>query len=78
MAQASQEQGTTGTTDPEEDSPNMIVYRKVGPRWSLRFYCQKLALEQDGDLVDRPWNTHGSHSQDGTHAKVNDSRSRLV
>ncbi|XP_060771767.1 regulator of G-protein signaling 6 isoform X5 [Neoarius graeffei] len=29
MAQASQEQGAMGTADPEEDSPNMIVYRKI-------------------------------------------------
>uniref|UniRef100_A0A8B9J8B0 Regulator of G-protein signaling 6 n=1 Tax=Astyanax mexicanus TaxID=7994 RepID=A0A8B9J8B0_ASTMX len=29
MAQASQEQGAVGTADPEEDSPNMIVYRKI-------------------------------------------------
>lgn len=29
MAEKSRDQGSVGTTDPEEDSPNMIVYRKV-------------------------------------------------
>lgn len=29
MAEGSRDQGSVGTTDPEEDSPNMIVYRKV-------------------------------------------------
>lgn len=29
MAQASQEQGAVGIADPDEDSPNMIAYRKV-------------------------------------------------
>uniref|UniRef100_A0AAQ5XMH2 Regulator of G protein signaling 6 n=1 Tax=Amphiprion ocellaris TaxID=80972 RepID=A0AAQ5XMH2_AMPOC len=29
MAEGSKDQGGTGTTDPEEDSPNMIVYRKI-------------------------------------------------
>lgn len=29
MAEGSRDQGGVGTTDPEEDSPNMIVYRKV-------------------------------------------------
>ncbi|KAK1796087.1 hypothetical protein P4O66_009171 [Electrophorus voltai] len=28
MAQTSHEQGSAGTADPDEDSPNMIVYRK--------------------------------------------------
>uniref|UniRef100_A0A8C2KXK9 Regulator of G protein signaling 6 n=1 Tax=Cyprinus carpio TaxID=7962 RepID=A0A8C2KXK9_CYPCA len=29
MAQASQEQGAVGIADPDEDSPNMIAYRKI-------------------------------------------------
>uniref|UniRef100_A0A3B3DTS7 Regulator of G protein signaling 6 n=1 Tax=Oryzias melastigma TaxID=30732 RepID=A0A3B3DTS7_ORYME len=29
MAEGSKDQGGVGTTDPEEDSPNMIVYRKI-------------------------------------------------
>lgn len=29
MAEKTRDQGSVGTTDPEEDSPNMIVYRKV-------------------------------------------------
>ncbi|XP_048831397.1 regulator of G-protein signaling 6 isoform X3 [Brienomyrus brachyistius] len=29
MAQASRDQGGVGTADPDEDSPNMIVYRKI-------------------------------------------------
>uniref|UniRef100_A0A668UFV0 Regulator of G protein signaling 6 n=1 Tax=Oreochromis aureus TaxID=47969 RepID=A0A668UFV0_OREAU len=29
MAEGSKDQGGTGTADPEEDSPNMIVYRKI-------------------------------------------------
>ncbi|KAJ0008910.1 hypothetical protein NQD34_016325 [Periophthalmus magnuspinnatus] len=29
MAEGSREQGAPGSTDPEEDSPNMIVYRKI-------------------------------------------------
>lgn len=29
MAEGSRDQAGVGTTDPEEDSPNMIVYRKV-------------------------------------------------
>ncbi|KAM3871134.1 regulator of G-protein signaling 6-like isoform 6-T6 [Diretmus argenteus] len=29
MAEGSRDQGGVGTTDPEEDSPNMIVYRKI-------------------------------------------------
>uniref|UniRef100_A0A4W6EQD4 Regulator of G protein signaling 6 n=1 Tax=Lates calcarifer TaxID=8187 RepID=A0A4W6EQD4_LATCA len=29
MAEGSRDQGGAGTTDPEEDSPNMIVYRKI-------------------------------------------------
>ncbi|XP_029349138.1 regulator of G-protein signaling 6 isoform X3 [Echeneis naucrates] len=29
MAEGSKDQASTGTTDPEEDSPNMIVYRKI-------------------------------------------------
>lgn len=29
MAEGSRDQGGVGITDPEEDSPNMIVYRKV-------------------------------------------------
>lgn len=29
MAEGCRDQGGVGTTDPEEDSPNMIVYRKV-------------------------------------------------
>lgn len=29
MAEGSKDQGGVGTTDPEEDSPNMIVYRKA-------------------------------------------------
>ncbi|XP_051951745.1 regulator of G-protein signaling 6-like isoform X1 [Xyrauchen texanus] len=29
MAQASQDQGAVGIADPDEDSPNMIVYRKI-------------------------------------------------
>lgn len=29
MAEGSRDQGGVATTDPEEDSPNMIVYRKV-------------------------------------------------
>lgn len=29
MAEGSRDQGGVGTTDPEEDSPNMIVYRKA-------------------------------------------------
>lgn len=29
MAEGSRDQGGIGTTDPEEDSPNMIVYRKA-------------------------------------------------
>lgn len=29
MAEGCRDQGSVGTTDPEEDSPNMIVYRKV-------------------------------------------------
>ncbi|KAG7466360.1 hypothetical protein MATL_G00164070 [Megalops atlanticus] len=33
MAQGSQDQGAVGTANPEEDSPNMIVYRKTcGPQ----------------------------------------------
>lgn len=35
MAEGSKDQGGTGTADPEEDSPNMIVYRKA----SLRVLC---------------------------------------
>ncbi|KAK7904953.1 hypothetical protein WMY93_017560 [Mugilogobius chulae] len=31
MAEGSREQGAPGSTDPEEDSPNMIVYRKASP-----------------------------------------------
>lgn len=30
MAEGSKDQGGTGAAEPEEDSPNMIVYRKVG------------------------------------------------
>ncbi|MFT7801983.1 regulator of G-protein signaling 6 isoform X1 [Arapaima gigas] len=30
MAQGSRDQGGVGTADPDDDSPNMIVYRKVG------------------------------------------------
>jgi len=29
MAQASQDQGAVGVADPDDDSPNMIAYRKV-------------------------------------------------
>lgn len=29
MAEKTRDQGSVGATDPEEDSPNMIVYRKV-------------------------------------------------
>ncbi len=29
MAQVSQDQGAVGIADPDEDSPNMIAYRKV-------------------------------------------------
>lgn len=29
MAEGSRDQAAGGATDPEEDSPNMIVYRKV-------------------------------------------------
>lgn len=31
MAEGSRDQGGVSTADPEEDSPNMIVYRKVRP-----------------------------------------------
>lgn len=31
MAEGSRDQGSVSTADPEEDSPNMIVYRKVRP-----------------------------------------------
>ncbi|KTG02374.1 hypothetical protein cypCar_00009648 [Cyprinus carpio] len=31
MAQASQDQGAVGVADPDEDSPNMIAYRKMPP-----------------------------------------------
>ena len=37
MAQSSPEQGAVGTISPEEDSPNMIVYRKVRARWCSEF-----------------------------------------
>lgn len=41
MAEGSKDQGGTGTADPEEDSPNMIVYRKaslrvLSVRWGKR------------------------------------------
>lgn len=29
MAEGSRDQGSVSATDPEDDSPNMIVYRKV-------------------------------------------------
>lgn len=39
MAEGSKDQGGVGTTDPEEDSPNMIVYRKV--KLTLCMSCSK-------------------------------------
>lgn len=41
MAEGSKDQGGVGTSDPEEDSPNMIVYRKV--RLLCAFVIQYLA-----------------------------------
>lgn len=45
MAEGSKDQGGTGTTDPEEDSPNMIVYRKA----SLRV----LSVRWEKDFAER-------------------------
>lgn len=43
MAEASRDQASVSTTvDPEEDSPNMIVYRKVRP--TLHHTTKKLLL----------------------------------
>lgn len=40
MAEGSRDQGGVGITDPEEDSPNMIVYRKV--RLTLMCVCYSM------------------------------------
>lgn len=39
MAEGSRDQGSVSATDPEDDSPNMIVYRKVSLRL-LVFYAK--------------------------------------
>lgn len=52
MAEGSRDQGSVGITDPEEDSPNMIVYRKVRLKENtsgifkraLLFFCQPFFL----------------------------------
>lgn len=38
MAQASQDQGAVGVADPDEDSPNMIAYRKVLLLFAFQFF----------------------------------------
>lgn len=46
MAEGSKDQGGVGTTDPEEDSPNMIVYRKVRRGLDVCCGCPAFAEEQ--------------------------------
>lgn len=43
MAEGSRDQGSVSAADSEEDSPNMIVYRKVRP--TLRSTTEKILLE---------------------------------
>lgn len=53
MAEASREQASVPTTaDPEDDSPNMIVYRKVRP--TLRNSTERLLLETSSALFFLP------------------------
>ncbi|MGH0142854.1 UNVERIFIED_CONTAM: hypothetical protein FKN15_014389 [Acipenser sinensis] len=47
MAQGPKDQGGVGTADPDDDSPNMIVYRKVvssmgfSASWTCRYFWRK-------------------------------------
>lgn len=45
MAEGSRDQGSVGTTDPEEDSPNMIVYRKVRPTVRAPYVGNKSGMQ---------------------------------
>lgn len=52
MAEGSRDQGSVGTTDPEEDSPNMIVYRKVSLTLCV---LQYVANMKGKTFTERQW-----------------------
>ncbi|ROI33866.1 hypothetical protein DPX16_20380 [Anabarilius grahami] len=49
MAQASQDQGAVGVADPDEDSPNMIAYRKTNTQSSVMAW--KSLLENESTVL---------------------------
>lgn len=51
MAEGSRDQGGVGTTDPEEDSPNMIVYRKA----RLTLCVSDLQCMMGETFAERQW-----------------------
>lgn len=70
MAEGSREQGSVSATDPEDDSPNMIVYRKVSLN-TLGFLCAGESR--------RGWATTRARGSDSPLVRVNvrSSRERL-
>ncbi|KAF4071127.1 hypothetical protein AMELA_G00281490 [Ameiurus melas] len=75
MAQASQEQGAPGTADPEEDSPNMIVYRKSF-NLSIDSEAEKSVLDENYlYVIDE---RRGLHQLPGGFSSIFDSSSPAV
>lgn len=59
MAEGSKDQGGTGTADPEEDSPNMIVYRKASLRVLCFLWDGKKTLLRGSDPYTGSWQLTG-------------------